>query len=97
MNDDRRRLWADGLPILVRLTGVNERRARAHLGRILRDLKDDAAAALALLKDAEALDPANATAWIAAAVAAHGRPKTAITPLARARAAQLARRTDCAA
>lgn len=87
---DRELLWAEGLPILMRLTGVNERRARAHLGRILKDLKDDADAALGILRDAARRDPAVATAWIAASVKAHG--KGAVSPLARARAAQLARR-----
>lgn len=87
----RETLWAEGLPILIRLTGVNERRARAHLGRMLKDLRDDAEAATGILRDAARLDPAQATAWIAAAVKAHGKP-AAVSPLARARAAQLARR-----
>lgn len=75
----RQRLWAEGLPILRRLTHAKERQARAHLGRILRDLKDDPEAALSILMDAERLDPAEACAWISAAVRAHG--KTPLSPL----------------
>lgn len=73
--DARTALWAEGVPILCRLTGKPERACRSFLGRLLRDLNDDCAVLLAILRDAEDDRPADPFSWLAAAVAARKRPK----------------------
>ena len=62
--------WNEGLATFRRLTGRPAAPSRAFLGRMLRDLSDDCAVGLALLREAEALRPGDPTAWLSAAVQA---------------------------
>ena len=72
--DARAELWRAGLPILSRLTGKPPNGCRSLIGRWLRDLKDDCAALLLILREAEAARPAEPVAWITAAIAARAAP-----------------------
>lgn len=65
--DARDALWADGVPILMRLTGKGNSGCRAMLGALLRDMQDDCAALMLRLREAEALRPADPAAWLTAA------------------------------
>ena len=66
--DVRSDLFRTGLDRLRALTGKPESPCRAFLGRMLRDLGDDAAVCAAVLVEAERLRPADPTAWLVAAV-----------------------------
>jgi hypothetical protein len=66
--DIRAQLWAEGKRILRALAGSPPNRVAALVGRWLRDMGDDCAALLAVLRDAEATRPVEPIAWIAAAV-----------------------------
>ena len=69
----RDELWALGVPTLRNLTGKPEGAARAFLGKMLKNLGDDAAAALAILREAESLRPIDPAAWVSAAAKARSQ------------------------
>jgi hypothetical protein len=52
--DARDILWGDGLDALARMTGKPRNSCRSLLGRLLRDMRDDCAALLDLLRETEA-------------------------------------------
>lgn len=66
--DARSALWSEGLPRLRRLTGKPDGAARAILGRLCRDARDDCALVATLLHEAERDRPMDPMAWIAAAL-----------------------------
>ena len=57
-------LWTHGLPLLRRLTGISDQRARGILGKLLRVLRDDCAACMGLLLEAEDLHPIDPIPWL---------------------------------
>ena len=69
----RSELWNQGVPILRRLTGIPDAKARALLGRLLREAKDDARQVLRSLVEAEDLQPADPVSWLTAAARHRGR------------------------
>lgn len=78
--DARTELWRDGLAILHRLTGKPDGPCRAFLGKMLKAVADDCPAALAILREAERLRPADPAAWITAAAKARAAPAPTISP-----------------
>ena len=68
--DVRHEFWNEGMATFRRMTGRTEAATRAFLGKLLRDLRDDCAVGMALIRQAEADRPGDPAAWLAAAVAA---------------------------
>lgn len=68
-------LFRDGLATLRRLTGKPEQAARGLLGRLLRDARDDASLVASALARADDIRPAEAVAWIVAAVRTLANPR----------------------
>lgn len=66
--DARTALWTEGLARLRRLTGASDRSARAMLGRLCRDARDDCALVSCLLFEAERDRPGDPSAWLVAAI-----------------------------
>jgi hypothetical protein len=66
--DARDALWQDGLPILRRLTGKPDGAARALLGKLLRESRDDCARVLAVLHRAADTRPVDPVPWLTEAV-----------------------------
>ena len=67
--DAREVLWADGLAILRRLTGMPDGKARKLLGRWCREARDDCAMVLAALRRAERDRIGDPVPWIENAIA----------------------------
>lgn len=65
--DARSRLWREGLMTLRSLTGKSDAQTRAFLGRLLRDLRDDCAAALTIIDECADLRTGQPEAWLVAA------------------------------
>ena len=72
--DARSQLWTDGLVMLRGLTGKADGASRAFLGRLLRDMRDDCAACLAVLDEAADLKPGLPEAWLIAAARSRASP-----------------------
>ncbi len=70
--DSRDEFWRKGLAAYRRMTGRGDAPSRAFLGRLLRDLGDDCAAAMALIREAEDLRPGDPGAWLQAAARSRG-------------------------
>lgn len=66
--DARTALWTEGLARLRRLTGASDRSARAMLGKLCRDARDDCALVSCLLFEAERDRPGDPSAWLVAAI-----------------------------
>jgi 5-methylcytosine-specific restriction endonuclease McrA len=79
----RSQIWQEGTAIVRVLTGKPDRSARTLLGRLLRDLHDDCAALLELLRQAELARPVDPEAWLSAAVCARGTTGTVDAVMAR--------------
>jgi hypothetical protein len=60
-------LWRDGIPILRKLTGLPDGKARGLLGSLLKGTHDDCARVYRVLREADNLGPADPVAWIKAA------------------------------
>ena len=73
--DVRTEFWQTAVPIFRRLTGKPEAPSRAFLGRFLRDLRDDCALGLALVRQCEDMRPGDPVAWLTAAAKARDRPR----------------------
>lgn len=71
----RTEFWQEGLAVFCRITGKPPGPARTFLGRFLRDLRDDCAKGLAILRQAEADRPGDPVAWLTAAAQARDRPR----------------------
>lgn len=69
----RATLFEHGLPILRALTGKGDGQCRGLIGRWLAGMDDDCGRLYAVLREAEALRPADPMAWLTAAV----RPRAA--------------------
>lgn len=70
-------LWRDGVPIVRKLLGYSDSRARSFLGGLLKKSHDDSARIYSALREAESLDPADPAAWLMRAAdpkAVNGRP-----------------------
>jgi uncharacterized protein YdaU (DUF1376 family) len=72
VHDARDEFWREGLAAFRRLTGKTEGASRMFLGRWLRDLRDDCAAGMALIRKAETDRPGDPAAWLAAAAQRQG-------------------------
>ena len=68
-------LFRDGLALLRRLTGMPEQATRRLVAKLLRDAHDDAGLVLAVLHAADEMRPAEAVAWIVAAVRTRANPR----------------------
>ncbi|NBW77378.1 MAG: winged helix-turn-helix domain-containing protein [Sphingomonadaceae bacterium] len=68
--DIRDELWQRGLPILRRLSGIPDAKARALLGRLLKSARDDCARVLAALDEAQDMRPVDPVSWLTRAVVA---------------------------
>lgn len=66
--DARQALWTEGLRRLRRVTGLDDRKARGLLGRLLRDAGDDCALIASLLHQAEADRIGDPVPWLQAAI-----------------------------
>ena len=71
--DARTAVRGEGVAIFRRLTGKSEKLCQALIGKFLRDLRDDCAVLLVVLRDGEATRPADPISWIGAAVGARKR------------------------
>lgn len=69
-NDPRATLWSEGLTQIQAITGLPPPRAKALLGRWLRDLRDDCTALLQIIQAALDTNPIDPIPWIAKAVKA---------------------------
>lgn len=74
--DARSVLWREGVPIVRTLTGKSEGAVRALLGRWLRDLADDCAVLLVLVRQAAECRPLDPVAWLHGAVRQRHRQNT---------------------
>lgn len=63
----REALWRDGIPILRKLTGLPDGKARSLLGSLLKATRDDCARAYRVIREADDLRPADPVAWLRAA------------------------------
>lgn len=68
----RATLFGHGLPILRALTGKGEGQCRGMIGKWLAGMDDDCGRLYAILREAEALRPADPMAWLTAAAGRHG-------------------------
>ena len=68
--DARDRLWGIGLPSLQAMTGLPARRARAALGKLLKDARDDCALVLTVLDEAATVRPIDPYPWLQKAILA---------------------------
>ena len=68
-------LFRDGLALLRRLTGMPEQATRRLVAKLLRDAHDDAGLVLEVLRAADEMRPAEAVAWIVAAVHTRANPR----------------------
>lgn len=71
----RTALFNEGLQTLGELTGRPEGPLRSYLGKGLKELKDDAAVFLGIIRDAKVHRPADPLAWITAAAKDRAVPK----------------------
>jgi uncharacterized protein YdaU (DUF1376 family) len=78
-------LFRFGTPTVARLAGLDTKRARAVVGKLMQALGDDGGAVMAVLREAESLQPIDPVAWMIAA--AQARAGVRLTP-ARARKAE---------
>ena len=76
--DAKHELWGESLPILEDL-GIPLRRARPLVGRWMRDIRDDAAGLLEILRRARAEKPQEPISWIARAIPAQARARASPT------------------
>lgn len=90
--DHRKRLFAEGLSTLSRLTGKGPDACRSFVGKCLRAAGDDAVTVLGLIEDAERNQVVDPSAWIAARLKGpdHGKPKAGIIQAADNLIAKLA-------
>jgi hypothetical protein len=74
--DVRAELFEEGLTTIMGLTGRSEVACRTYLGRGLKELKDDAAVMLDIIRLAKARRPADPISWISASIKARavGKP-----------------------
>lgn len=67
-NDPRDRLFREGLPVLMRMTGKPRQPSAAIIGKWLRETLDDPVAVLRAIEDAAANRVADPVSWIEAAL-----------------------------
>jgi hypothetical protein len=72
--DMRTALWRDGVPILMKLMGVSDSKARTAMGKLLAGTRDDCARLYAALREAESLRPLDPWAWLSNACAPRDGP-----------------------
>ncbi len=70
--DVRHEFWNEGVAAFRRMTGRTEAASRVFLGRLLRELRDDCAVGVQLIRQAETDRPGDPAAWLAAAAMARG-------------------------
>ena len=70
--DVRHEFWNEGMAAFRRMTGRTEGASRMFLGQLLRELRDDCAVGVALIRQAETDRPGDPAAWLAAAAVARG-------------------------
>jgi hypothetical protein len=70
----RTALWRDGVPILMKLMGVSDSKARTAMGKLLAGTRDDCARLYAALREAESLRPLDPWAWLSNACAPRDGP-----------------------
>lgn len=70
--DIKTQAWREGKRIVRALTGQPEREAGALVGKLAGILKSDCAALLAIVTEAERLNPLDPSAWLIAAATARG-------------------------
>ena len=80
----RDEFWSEGLAAFRRLTGRPDAASRQFLGQLLRGLRDDCAAAMVLLRQAELDRPGDPAAWLLAATRARLGGPAGEHPLSRA-------------
>ena len=81
--DDRGLLFRGGLETLKRLTGLNDKPARSLLGRMLKQIGDDAAGLHSIIQNAERERPAEPVAWITGAIRYRLSPRVVASRPAR--------------
>lgn len=85
MSDDpdaKKRLYAEGAPILMTLLDRKRSEVGAVITRLLRQAKDDAAMVLAIIKDAGRVNPVSPMPWLVAAIGSRRDNPRAAPPVA---------------
>lgn len=73
----RKQVWEDGKKLVSNLSGKPDREAGKLIGAMVRDLGQDLAGALAIIREADRIKPMDVVSWLQAAVRARrSGPKT---------------------
>ena len=83
VGDARDLLWSDGLPFLRSITGLTEGRARALLGRFVKDATGDCARVRAILAQAARDRPIDPVPWITEALKARTKRESSMDRISR--------------
>jgi uncharacterized protein YdaU (DUF1376 family) len=76
--DVRTALFREGLRTLIAITGRSESSLRSYLSKALKELKDDAAVMLSIIRDCATVERADPLGWITKAVKERAMPKSTL-------------------